>query len=320
MSYGFKRSLDRMFSWIKPRQVLDLNILIDVLESEIDHQELKDILKIDLTKEDQLRRILTNRQFSRFSRLNLYGDKRKALLVLLTSMRLEKNLKEQITKALFYPVFLFGFSFVMVIFVNGLLLRTFQSLLAFMGPKMDIGIYQGILTVIIVFDSLVVVLFSLGYLMFHYRKKQLYQITTQLKPDNQWTRVLSHQFCLKFLHFYRLGEPIDLIMRQIRWSSDEVLSDRVEQIESLLEEGIVLNQAVVRIDPQLEIYFKMSDEGLPIEKYLENHNRIQELVLKRQINGLSRFILGYAYLKIAVIIVVVYQLMLKPIEMMGNYL
>jgi len=196
----------------------------------------------------------------------------------------------------------------------------FLSLVNFMGPNMDIGSYQGTLTAIIVIDSMMLLLFSLGYLMFHYRKNKLYQIITHLKPDNHWTRVLSHQFCLKFLYFYRLGESIDLIMRQIRWSSDEVLSDRVAQIESLLQEGIVLNQAVVRIDSQLEIYFKMSDEGLPIEKYLENHNRIQELVLKRQISGLSRIILGYAYLKIAVIIVVVYQLMLKPIEMMGNYL
>jgi len=320
MSYDTKRSLKRFIRWIKPRHAFDLDIMIDVLESEIDHQELNDILKIDLTKEHELRRILTKQQFSRFSRLSLYCDKRKALLVLLTSMRLERNLKELIIKSLFYPVFLFGLSFVMVIFVNELLLRTFQSLLTFMGPKMDIGFYQSVLTAVIVLDSLILFTISLIYLMFHQRKKQLYRFISKLLPDNQWTKVLSHQFCLKFLHFYSMGETVDLILKQIRWSSDDVLSDRCAQVESLLEEGIELNQAVKRIDPQLEIYFKMSDEGLPIEKYLENHNRIQELILKKEIKGLSRVILGYAYLKIAVIIVVVYQLMLKPIEMMGNYL
>jgi type II secretory pathway component PulF len=320
MNCVINKTFNQLIRWFKPRQSIDIDIMIDVLESEIEHQEIKEILGIDLTIEDQLRLFLTRNQFSRFKRLSLYCDKRKSLLVLFTSMRLEKKLKDMMVKALLYPVFLFGISFIMALFVNGMLLKTFRSLLGFMGPDMSIVVYQSILNGIILLDVFLLMISGLCMFMFYKHKIAFYQIIRQFKPNNQWTRLLSHQFCLKFLHFYRLGETIDMILRQIKWSSDEVLSHRCGIVETLLEEGIPLHQAVKQIDPHLEIYFKMSDEGLAIEKYLENHNRTQELILMRQTKSFGKTVLAYAYLKITIIILVVYQLMLKPIEMMGNYL
>ena len=304
----------------KLRPIVDIEIIIDVLESEIDHQELKKILKIDLSKEEQLRRILKKDQFARFTRLEMVCDKRKALLVMFKSIKLEKNLKELFLKTMFYPAFLFILSFLMLIFVNGILLRTFQSLLSFMGPDMNISTLELVLSIIMVLDGIFLISLVLVLILLKRNRNRLYILTEKLIPDNPWFRLVSHQFCLKFIDFYNLGESIDQILNQIRWSSDDVLSRRMGEMIRLLEAGETLNQAVKRIDANLEVYFRMSDEGLPIEKYLRNHNRIQELMLKRQITKLARTVLGVAYFQIAVIIVVIYQLMLKPIEMMGNYL
>lgn len=316
----FSNTVSRLMGWFKFRPRLDIDIMIDVLESEIDHDELKELFDLDLTKDESIRKILPNRLYHRYVRLNLYSDKRKALLVLFNSMKLEKKLKEMLLKTMFYPLFLFGISFIMLMFVDGLLLKTFQSLLSFMGPDMSIKWYQTILKSMIILDTSILMFCIAAVILINKRKIQMYRFSTKLRPLNQWTRLLSHQFCQKFLHFYKLGESLDRILAQIQWSSDEVLALCCSQIITDLEEGKPLSSAINRVDPKLAIYFKMSEEGMEIEKYLENHTRIQELMLTKQIKSLGRTILAYAYIKIAVIIIVIYQMMLKPIEMMENYL
>ncbi|NTW95063.1 MAG: hypothetical protein HGB31_00375 [Erysipelotrichaceae bacterium] len=314
------RSLDKVFHLFKLKRKRDTLILTDLLESEVNDQEIEKILGINLEDKHQIRNILSQTSFTQYQRLSLECESRKALLVVLHSINLNKRIQAKVLKGLSYPVLLLLFSLFMMIFVNGIILPMFQSMLLFLGPKLDLSLYQMILLIFIVFDFslLGIVLFTI--LSIKNNGYQFYSKIKKYKPQNIWTRLVTHQFCEKFLYFYRLGGSIDMIFKQIQWSSSPVLSQLCFETMMALEEGQDLTNSIVNINTDLQAYFKMNEEGIDITKYLQHYATIQELIVIDQIKKYGKVILAYSYIKISFMIMILYQVMLKPIEMMEKIL
>jgi type II secretory pathway component PulF len=295
-------------------------ILSDLLESEINDQEIKKILGMDLKDEQHIRNLLSLTNYTQYQRLSLECESRKALLVVLYSMNLNKRLKAQVLKGLAYPVLLLIFSLFMMIFVNGVILPLFQSMLLFLGPKLDLSMYQVILLIFIVVDLSLLVSVIVTMILLKNKAYRIYYISRKFRPQNIWTRLISHQFCEKFLYFYRLGGSIDLIFKQIQWSSSPVLSQLCFETSIKLENGQDLTNSIKVINPDLQAYFKMNEEGIDITKYLQHYANVQELIVINQIKKYGKILLAYSYIKISFMIMILYQVMLKPIEMMENIL
>jgi len=319
MNFGFIESLIRRVRQAGLKTG-SLDILSDLLECETENETIKEILNLDFSDDQAIRMILKVKDVVKFKRLTAFCDRRKALRVILNTTKLEKEIWNQGLKSLSYPLFLFMISFLMLIFVDGMLLRTFSTLLRFMGPSMSFKLDQGILKSMIFLDLGLMFIVFMSWFMIISNQMKIYLYLNKYWPNNLWSRLVSHQFCAKFLQFYQWGSSIDEILKLIRESSDPVLAHWCMTIAEALEIGFPLSKAIGLVEPKLQVYFKMNEEGVDIGNHLRNHVRIQELLVKRQISKLSKIVLVYAYLKIAVIIVVIYQLMLKPIEIMENYL
>jgi competence protein ComGB len=298
----------------------DLTILTDLLESEIDDHEIEKILGVNLKDEHHLRKILKQSSYGQYQRLSLETDTRKALLVVLHSMNLSKRIQTQVLKALSYPGFLFIFSLMMMVFVNIVLLPMFQSMLQFLGPKMNLSFYQFILTIFILLDLLLISMITISVFIIKSNAYLAYSTYKDLKPQNLWVRLISNQFCEKFLYFYRLGGTVDVIFKQIQLSSSVVLNYLCFIVLRDLDAGLSLTHSIVHINPQLQTYFKMNEEGIDITKYLQHYATVQELIVFDQIKKYGKILLAYSYIKITFMIVILYQVMLKPIEMMEKVL
>jgi len=309
-----------MKNQMKLKRRVDLFILADLLESEIDDQEILKILGIDLKDEHQIRKILSGTAYRRYVRLSIETDARKALLVILHSENLSKKLLNQTMKALSYPSFLFFMSLIMMIFVNTILLPMFQSMLLFLGPQMNVLFYQLSLSLFILFDLSIIIMILMTLFIKKSNPYYLFKKVNWIKAQNIWSRLISYQFCEKFLYFYRLGGSIDEIFKQIQMSSDIVLNQLCFMVINELEIGKSLTDSINHIDSQLQSYFKMNDEGIDITKYLHHFASIQELIIFDQIKKYGKTVLAYSYIKITFMIVILYQVMLKPIEMMEKIL
>jgi type II secretory pathway component PulF len=319
-STKINRIISSLIQKIEPRRRVDLSILSDLLESEIDDQEIFKILNINLKDEHQLRKILKYSDYGQYLRLSHETDPRKALLVVLYSKKLSNRLKSQSLKHLSYPSFLFFSSLIMMIFVNSILLPMFQSMLLFLGPKLNVFMDSLILILFILLDVLIIASILIFLFLLRSNPIYLYGRINDIKKQNLWTRLLTHQFCEKFLYFYHLGGSIDIIFKQIQLSSSMVLNHLCFEVLNELENGSNLANSIIHIDPQLQAYFKMSDEGIDITKYLHHYTIIQELIVMDQIKRYGKTLLAYTYIKITFMIIILYQVMLKPIEMMEKLL
>jgi type II secretory pathway component PulF len=319
-------SFDSLIKVLKPlktlakRPLFGVEILAELLDKEIDRTELKRILGFDLGDETQLRKILPKKHYVRFCRLALVTEQRKALRIILSSVQIEDTLKNALIKALLYPIFLFGLSLMMMVFVDGVLFKTFSSMLNFMGSAVEFSLYQNLIRGVMIVDLAAIVMILMLLILIKQNTLKVYQWFAAHWIDNPWTQLNSYHFVSKFVSFYRLGGSFDEIFSQIQWSSELVLSHGCVQAIRALRSGEPLSLAVTLIDPGLELYFKMNEEGVSIETHLINHNRIQEIVITHRIKQLGKIVLAYSYFKVTLIIVVIYQMMLKPLEMMGNYL
>jgi type II secretory pathway component PulF len=298
----------------------DLTILTDLLESEIDDHEIEKILGINLKDEHHLREILKQSSYGQYQRLSLETDTRKALLVVLHSMNLSKKIQTQVLKALSYPGFLFIFSLMMMVFVNIVLLPMFQSMLLFLGPKINLSFYQFIITFFILLDLLIISIVFIFMFILKSNAYRAYNFYKKFRPQNIWLRLITHQFCEKFLYFYRLGGSVDVIFKQIQLSSSVVLNYLCFNVLKDLENGYDLTHSILHINPQLQTYFKMNEEGIDITKYLQHYAKVQELIVFDQIKKYGKILLTYSYIKITFMIIILYQVMLKPIEMMEQVL
>jgi len=305
-------------SKFKPK--INLTILTDLLESELDDNEIENILGLNLKDEKLLHSILNQKNFALFNKLKIECDRRKALLVILYTLNLEKRLKTVAYKALAYPILLFMFSFGMMLFVNGFLFKLFNSMLQFLGPKMDFSLYQNILNLFIFIDLLMLIILICVSILIEYQPKKFYFYIQSKIKNNLWSRIISYQFCDKFTYFYRLGGSTDQILKQIQWSSGPILNHICHQMHANFNEGKDLVNVIGLIDYDLQTYFKMNQEGIDIVKYLINHNKHQELMMTQKIKNFGKGTLMYSYITITFMIVIIYQVMLKPIEMMEQFL
>ncbi len=295
-------------------------ILSDLLESEINDDEIDRLFNFDLNNEQHIRSILKKYHYVQYQRVKEECEPRKALQAILYSMIFKKRLNGLLIKSISYPAFLFSFSFLVMIFVNSLLFPLFESLLLFLGPISNINIYRNTLNVLIGFDIMVILLLSATWWFIIFRPNLLYSFLSSYFDHHIWQKLISREFCEKFIYFYQLGGNLEMVIQQIQWSSNQVLYSLCRQILIDLESGLDLSDAFGVIDSNLEAYFKMNMEGIDILKYLKNHNLIQEISLIHQIKKYSRIILIYAYLVIMMLIVIIYQVMLMPIQMMGELL
>lgn len=297
-----------------------IDIVAELLDKEIDSDEMKRILGLDINDESQLRRLIPKKQYVRYRRLAMVCERRKALSIVLISLRIENSMKSALIKVFLYPLFLFNLSLIMMFFVDQILFRTFSSMLDFMGSDLEFTVFQNSIRGLISLD-LVLIVMVIGFVLI-VRQDALKGYTWVEKRwiNNPWNQVNSFHFISKFLSFYKLGGSFDEIFNQIRWSSDRVLSHKCSLALTALKSGESLSVAATLIDPKLQLYFKMNEEGIAIESYLNNFNQVQEVLINNRIKQIGKAVLAYSYVKITVVIIVIYQMMLKPIEMMGNYL
>lgn len=304
----------------KRRHWFGIDIVAELLDKEIDSDEMKRILGLDLNDESQLRKLIPKKQYVRYRRLAMVSEQRKALSIVLISLRIENSMKSVLIKAFLYPLFLFNLSLIMMFFVDQILFRTFSSMLDFMGSGLEFTLFQNSIRGLISLDLFMIVMVSGFMIIMKQNPLKGYSWIEKRWINNPWNQLNSFHFISKFLRFYKLGGSFDEIFNQIRWSSDLVLSHKCSLALAALRSGETLSSAVTLIDPKLQLYFKMNEEGIAIESYLSNLNQVQEVLINDRIKQVGKVILAYSYVKITVIIIVIYQMMLKPIEMMGNYL
>lgn len=298
----------------------DISILSDLLESEIDDEEIIQIIGFDIKDELQIRGFLPKSIYGQYMRIQRECDQRKALLVVLYTMKFHKKLQSVLVKSGSYPIILFIFSYIMLLFVNMILFPMFQSMLLFLGPKLELSGYQIILNILISVDTLLICCTTIGIIFAKIYPLKFYQIINSKIPRNFWAQLNSYLFCEKFMYFYGLGGSIDLVLKQIQWSSNKINYYLCDQVLDHLNQGFDLGSCLQIINPKLLAYFKMSEEGMDIHHYLKNHNQVQEILIINQIGKYSKVMLIYAYLKITTMIVIIYQVMLMPIRMMEQLL
>ncbi|KAF0226566.1 MAG: hypothetical protein FD133_1633 [Erysipelotrichaceae bacterium] len=316
-------NLNFIISYVKNSnrlKIINHQILTDLLESEINDDEIIRLFNFDLKNEQHIRSVLNKSFYVQYQRIQEECEQRKALQVILYSMSFKRRLNGILIKSISYPLFLFGFSLIVMIFVNSVLFSMFETLLLFLGPVLNLRLYKIVLNMLISFDASVIVFCYLVWWLATYRSITLYSFLSSHINHHLWQKLISREFCEKFIYFYQLGGNTELIVRQIQWSSGQVLSNLCNQILINLDSGRDLGDTFGIIDSTLETYFKMSIEGMDIIKYLQNHNRIQEITLTHQIKKYSKYVLIYSYLVITMLIVIIYQVMLMPIQMMEELL
>lgn len=320
MNSSLRKFVSGTWTKLKSRSRFDPGILLELLEHETDREVIQDILGIDIMNESMIRNSLKKTLALRYSRLIVHVDRRIALRIILKEKIQDDELSNLFFRSLSYPLVLFFLSMGMLLFTDMILIRSFQTMLDFMGPDPSFGTFQILIKIGILFDGILVFAFGISAILIKFKPVSAYDVLNRYFKQNFWKRIIAIRFLSRFTMLYDLGYSTDQIMMLIERSGDPILSFKVRVLSETLTKGKTLSESVGAIDETLRRSFLMGEEGINDERVLTNTLKQRESQLKLMIKRVSRMILSYAYLKITLIIVMIYGLMLKPVEMMENLL
>ncbi len=271
------------------------------------------MLKNGLEFKDWLR----NNGFKLLSYLLDHLSLQEALNCYLKITNFKEKFNKELAKAISYPLLQLILAFALSILAQNWLLPLLEGLLLDLnlGGNTNHFFFYLIRMVNIAIITVVVVVIILCFVL-HYFESSLLFILLKRKELRAFKELVVQRFLSYYLIFYQVYDSSELIINSLRKLPNEPLvKNFADLIHFRLLDGESLASAFALFDTRLAEVMKVGEKTNKtfdlLSIYLKNN---QELLFKH-IKSFGRLIQGFSYLYIGLIVLLVYQLMLMPLEM-----
>lgn len=248
----------------------------------------------------------------------------QALNISIKLTKFKQQLSKQLIKKLMYPIILaigliissFIFNYLCLPYMLALLSSFKIELTTINFLKVFLIIIQ-VIAIVVLF--MIIIFFSL--LKNNQFKLKIYRFICQLNPRNIFKKIYSLKFSTIFLACENNGlktkEIIDLIYSL---SNDKITQGIVHTIDLSFKKGIAVDQVMnlCVLDDELYRYFKLALYTNDVEKLLTSYNEVINQKIVNHLHYLSLFIQIICYLVISIIIICIYQMLMLPLNIIGQ--
>ncbi len=293
----------------------EIRIILSYLESGYSFNQVCDFLEFDNTEKDAI-------LFFRNRNLQLVGyflnhiDLINSLKLYLTAMEFKVDFKKKLYKSISYPGLQLILTFILSLVAQNWLFPLLLDLTNSMGVVSEnnyLFIFISIVNVLII-TSLIFFLFM--WFIFNYFESTILFKLLNLKCFKLVKEIIVIKLLLYFNSFYRSFNSFELLVKLMRKIPNErIVCNFMDIIHFRLLEGITLSKTFEVLDSKLGklVNFGSKTNNLNnlLEIFLLEKKERLFIIIKRI--GMSVQLFSYCY--IGLIIVLVYQLMLMPLQM-----
>ena len=218
-------------------------------------------------------------------------------------------------KRISYPLFIFSFSFVLILFFKNMIL-----------PQIDIYSVDKLskltLSLLLLLDKFVLIcVFVVCAIMLIEHKFNI-----KLYDFNKNIRILKIVHSMQFVRFLQVLMKQGMSTQEAikifcTIKSKGILKIIGTQIKDDLEKGISLKETIVRCNYLDTFLYKMFSIGnlVNISQCFELYLVKREFDLKKKIRCISIYIQLIAYIQVGILVICVYQILLMPLNMLYSF-
>ena len=252
-------------------------------------------------------------------------------LPVLESMRIsvelathEENMKQKMMKDMVYPVVMLFVMFIGMYLFNGFVFPQMMTLMT--SFEINVSSYYFLRSLIQLLSWLVTILFVVGMLLWVVfqepnRKCWLYRVLVKYVPDSLMVQKASAEFARYFLECVRVRISTKQTIKILLDMKEKPLVRLIAQeLNDALSKGesfeVTLHTPFV--EHALQQFFQIALHGSNCEKMLEGYLVMNQQRHIKQVRIFTRSVQLSCYGAIGLILLVVYQILMLPMQMLQN--
>ena len=252
-------------------------------------------------------------------------------LPVLESMRIsvelathEENMKHKMMKDMVYPIVMLFVMFIGMYLFNGFVFPQMMTLMT--SFEINVSSYYFLRSLIQLLSWLVTILFVVGMLLWVVfqepnRKCWLYRVLVKYVPDSLMVQKASAEFARYFLECVRVRISTKQTMKILLDMKEKPLVRLIAQeLNDALSKGesfeVTLHTPFV--EHALQQFFQIALHGSNCEKMLEGYLVMNQQRHIKQVRIFTRSVQLSCYGAIGLILLVVYQILMLPMQMLQN--
>ena len=252
-------------------------------------------------------------------------------LPVLESMRIsvelathEEKMKQKMMKDMVYPVVMLFVMFIGMYLFNGFVFPQMMTLMT--SFEINVSSYYFLRSLIQLLSWLVTILFVVGMLLWVVfqepnRKCWLYRVLVKYVPDSLMVQKASAEFARYFLECVRVRISTKQTMKILLDMKEKPLVRLIAQeLNDTLSKGesfeVTLHTPFV--EHALQQFFQIALHGSNCEKMLEGYLVMNQQRHIKQVRIFTRSVQLSCYGAIGLILLVVYQILMLPMQMLQN--
>ncbi len=252
-------------------------------------------------------------------------------LPVLESMRIsvelathEEKMKQKMMKDMVYPVVMLFVMFIGMYLFNGFVFPQMMTLMT--SFEINVSSYYFLRSLIQLLSWLVTILFVVGMLLWVVfqepnRKCWLYRVLVKYVPDSLMVQKASAEFARYFLECVRVRISTKQTMKILLDMKEKPLVRLIAQeLNDALSKGesfeVTLHTPFV--EHALQQFFQIALHGSNCEKMLEGYLVMNQQRHIKQVRIFTRSVQLSCYGVIGLILLVVYQILMLPMQMLQN--
>lgn len=235
--------------------------------------------------------------------------------------RFQKQLQQQLIKQLCYPAILLICAWLTMIFFK----RVFIPSVATLAIESTVTLHGYVLFLNILISSGVVVVVITVLFILLLRQPIIRTYFYRLLFKHQYFQLIHEYVTLNFMMIFQkllsFGlSTKDIIKIMISMKENHIVSHQAYQIQTLLTQGIDFNASFQQLQVTAEVKEMMliainSNQAVSI---LQSYVQVQKAALINRIMQISYIIKAISYLFIGVVMVLLYQIMMTPMQLVSQ--
>jgi len=289
--------------------------LHDLLHMDMDSDGIFDVLGIDLN-DPLVVNDLIKKESIYYRSLCKTCSKKDGLEIVLSSQEYRLRQNAQLMKAFTYPMFLCGLSLMMLTLLGIWILPNLSNMLHSMNTDSQpilINLMQFMIGAEWSF-----LLCCLLFLRLIYPKEKMnhYIWMSNHWKGNIWKTWVSSVFLIDFNHLIEVGISLTEILEIMRNSGNPIIRSLIRNVQNRLKGGIPLSEAFEYLDEGLLRLMRIQENERKIGERLEVYGKTLDRIMTYKLNKIAKFVLAFAYVQISVVVLIAYQMMFYPLNLL----
>lgn len=267
---------------------------------------------------------ISNRKNIFYDQLKFFYDINRLEVAIKNAFQIvgfRKSIQNQLMQMLCYPLIVFMFSIVILFFFISNIIPQLMSQFDINTPLINVLLMLPEITQYFMIGGILIIIFLLVLRLFFntiFKDIMLFFIS----KSNLSQQIISYYFIGYYVILYQCGLSGKQIMSYLmRLKKSSIIYQLAYKFNKYLNEGRTLNEIIANeksLSKECKYSFYMAFNSNKVEKFLLSGKTICETKLKKQLKLITIIIQIIAYSAVIIIVMIIYQMMLLPLDMIQN--